>query len=109
MTKKEILYHRLKELRAFWNYDDAPNMPDAVLIEAALRWGDVEEIQMTFDLFSADNIKKVWIEQMLPDERIYPHNFYLAAIFFDIEDPESFILPHQIKYSRYERLRQLTS
>jgi hypothetical protein len=108
MEKKRYIT-RLRQLGAFWSYAPDADISDEVLIEEALRWGDVEELQTLFKMFAIKEIKKVWREKMLPDERIYRHNFYLAAIFFNIQNPKRYILPLQKKYSRYERLRKLTA
>ncbi len=106
---KPLFITRLRQLGAFWSYAPDADIPDEVLIEEALRWGDVEELQALFKMFSGKEIKRVWREKMLPDERIYRHNFYLAAIFFNIQNPKRYILPLQKKYSRYGRLRQFTA
>lgn len=108
-TAKPLFIHRLRELGAFWSYAQDANISDEVLIEEALRWGDVEELQALFKMFGIKEIKKIWREKMLADERIYRHNFYLAAIFFNIQNPKRYILPLQKKYNRYERLRQFTT
>ncbi len=108
-TAKPLLILRLRELGAFWSYAPEAIISDEVLIEEALRWGDVEELQTLFKIFAIKEIKKIWREKMLADERIYRHNFYLAAIFFNIQNPKRYILPLQKKYNRYERLRQFTT
>lgn len=105
---KSLFITRLRQLGAFWSYAPDAEISDEVLIEEALRWGDVEELQTLFKMFSVKEIKRIWREKMLPDERIYRHNFYLAAIFFNIQNPKRYILPLQKKYSRYERIRQFT-
>jgi hypothetical protein len=103
-STKPLLILRLRELGAFWSYALDANISDEVLIEEGLRWGDVEELQILFKLFAFKEIKRVWREKMLADERIYRHNFYLAAIFFNIQNPKRYILPLQKKYNRYEKL-----
>ncbi|PSJ75851.1 hypothetical protein C7N43_16690 [Sphingobacteriales bacterium UPWRP_1] len=104
---KEQLIQNLRRLGAFWSYAPQAPIPDAVLIEEVLRWGDVAEIQALFRLYATAEIRKVWRETLIPDTRIYPHNYYLALIFFNIKNPKRYILPLQKKYSRYERLKQL--
>lgn len=105
---KPNLIARLRQLGAFWSYAPEADISDEILTEEALRWGDVTEIQALFELFPLAYIKKVWREKLLPDTRIYAHNYYLALIFFNIKNPKKYILPLQKKYSRYERISQFT-
>ena len=111
MTAKTDLIQRLKKQGAFWSYakEGIENLPDRILIEEALRMGDVEEIQQLFRIYPIEQIKQVWHEKLIPDQRIYPHNYYLALIFFDIENPREYIKPLQKKYSRYERLKNVNT
>ncbi|MBI9038273.1 MAG: hypothetical protein JEY97_09090 [Bacteroidales bacterium] len=101
--------NRLKSLGAFWSYSPKglKNISDNQLIEETLRWGDVAEIKQLFKTFQLEKIKEVWLSKLVSDERILPHNYYLANIFFDIEDPIEFINNNQIKSSRYARLKGL--
>ena len=110
MTKKE-LSEKLISQGIFWSYDiDNPGLiPDTLLIEQTLRWADVPDYLVLFKLFPAEKIKKVWEEKMVPDKRIYPHNYYLARVLFGINNPENYIFPLQNKNSRYERLKILAS
>jgi hypothetical protein len=110
MTKKE-LSEKLIRQGTFWSYniDNLEVIPDSLLIEQTLRWADVPEYNDLFRLFPFETIKKVWEKKMIPDKRIYPHNYYLAKIFFGIENPESYIIPLQKQNSRYERLKILAS
>jgi len=105
MNNIKILTHRLRQLGAFYSYAPDAEINDNVLIEQCLRWGDVPEILQLFEMFNKQKIRKVWRETMIPDTRIYPHNYYLALIFFDIKNPKKYILPLQEKYSRYERIK----
>ena len=110
LTKPELI-DKLKSQGAFWSYqiDNPEEVPDSILIEQTLRWGDVPEILALFDMFPSQKIKSVWEMTMLPDKRIYPHNYYLARIFFKIDEPKKYILSLQKQNSRHERLKKLTS
>lgn len=92
MDKKTLAY-QLKDLGAFWSYskDSLFNISDDLLIEETLRWGDVGEIKAIFQLFSKDKVKVVWENYLVPDRSIYPHNYYLALIFFNIEEPNKYL------------------
>jgi hypothetical protein len=104
------LVKRLKSIGAFWSYnpESLTNLPAAVLIEECLRWGDVQEIVTLFNLYSTTEIKKVWKEKMLPDKRIYAHNYYLASIFFNIKKPTAYIRRIFEQNNRYERIKSFT-
>lgn len=109
--RKLTLIEKLKATGAFWSYatESFPNLPDEILIEEALRMADVAELQTLFRLFPLAKIRQVWREKLIPDARIYPHNYYLALIFFNIKNPKRYILPLQKKYSRYERIKKFTT
>lgn len=98
------LFSRLRELGAFWSYDvhTVSDIPTAVLIDHALRYGDVPELFLLFDAFSRTAIKKVWHETFT-DALLYGRNYYLAKIFFDIAYPKRYIEKHK-PLSRYEKL-----
>lgn len=103
------LQERLRKLGAFWNYAPDALIPAEVMIEEGLRWADVEELLMIFRLFPRPQIRAIWREKLIPDTRLYPHNYYLARIFFNIQNPKRYIVPLQKKYSRYERIKQSAS
>jgi len=103
---KPSLTARLRTIGALWSYAPVSDLPDPTLIEACLRWGDVAELKTLFRLFGKPRIRQIWREKLIPDERIYPHNYYLALIFFDIKNPQRYIRPLQKKLSRHERIKQ---
>ncbi|MCS7028108.1 MAG: hypothetical protein NZ519_05025 [Bacteroidia bacterium] len=106
-TPKKQLIEKLCSIGAFWSYDlSSCIVPDEVLIETALRWGDVEEISALFRIFPKTLVRKVWQEKLIPDIRLQAHNYYLARIFFNIQNPQRYIKSLQKKFSRYERIRQ---
>ena len=107
--KKTELIKQMDSKGAFWSYDvsGSENVPDNILIEHALRWGDVPEILTLFKLFQKNKIKSVWETSLIPDKRIFPHNYYLARVFFDVDDAKTYILTLQKKNSRYEKLKAL--
>jgi hypothetical protein len=111
MSSGSELIYDLKKRGGFWSYseDILDTIPDTLLIEEALRRGEVKDIKLLFDLFSVKKIKQVWKEKIIPDKRIYGHNYYLAKIFFNINAPGRYIKSMQKKYNRYERIKNATS
>lgn len=108
MTKKE-LYDKLKVEGAFWSYNwrNIEYIGDNLLIEHTLVWGDVPDIVQLFKIFEFEKITDVWNRRIVPDERYYKLNVYLAYIFFDIEEPKEYIELNRLKYSRYEKIKSL--
>ncbi len=108
MTKAELLI-QLRAQNAFWSYVKDAHIPDPILIEHTLRSGEPPQIIALFSLFEKSYVQEIWEQELIPDERIYRHNYYLARIFFGIPDTEAFLDDRKQKYSRFARLQQLTS
>jgi hypothetical protein len=106
---REQLTANLLKRAALWSYEPNSEISDEVLIEAALSRGEVEDIQLLFKLFPITLIESVWHKELLPDERKYRHNYYLAAIFFEVPNPKQYIQPYITHESRRSRLQQLTA
>jgi len=111
MKTKQQLIQRLKQRGAFWSYQIPADslLPDAVIISECLVCGDVPELLVMFQIFGKQAAKLIWKEKLLPIEKHYARNYYLAAIFFDIENPGKYILPKLLKSNRYERIKQFTA
>ena len=108
MYEKNELISELKIFGAFWSYDSEKlqKIPNSVLIEECLRYGDVQHILYLLKLFKTDIIVKVWEEKLIPDERIYSHNYYLACIFFNINSPKKYIEKIKKQNNRYDRIKK---
>lgn len=108
MTKQE-LYDNLKTQGIFWSYDveKIEYIGDNLLIEHTLIWGDVPDILNLFKVFTKEEIIDVWNRKIVPDERYFKLNIYLGYIFFDLENPYSYIEEISKKYSRYEKIRSI--
>lgn len=108
MTKQELT-EKLRHKGALWSYAPGTDISDEILLQTALQWGEVEEIQSLFRIFPKKQIRKVWQEKLIPDMRMEKHNYYLARIFFNIKNPKRYIAFWAKKNSRYERIKQFTS
>ena len=97
-----------KGLLRSYEVDDSSTFPESVLIEQVLRMGDVEDIIMLFRLFDEENIKNVWVNKLVVDNRLKAQNYCLARVFFNIDNPEEFFKNGNV-LNRYERLEKLTS
>ena len=108
MNKYE-LYNSLTNKGLFWSYDtkSIDYLSDIILIEQCLLYGEVDDIIELFKLFEFDFIKDVWNKKLVPDERHYGLNYYLAMIWFDINEPEIYLNEIAKENSRYEKLKCL--
>jgi len=108
MTKHE-LYRKLADEGLFWSYDNSGEyLSDGLLIEHCLLYGEVEDLRELFRLFERDELIDVWNKQVVPDARFEKLNFYLATIWFDIDNAKQYIKENALKYSRYERIKSVT-
>ncbi len=108
---KETLFKKMQAQNIFWSYaaETSKDIPDSVFIEHILIYADVDEIKVLFKVFSKEEIKRVWDEKMVPDSRYRRVNYYLAKFFFEIEDIEQYLTKKSLLYSRYEKLKRLSS
>ncbi|MCF0174313.1 MAG: helix-turn-helix domain-containing protein [Bacteroidales bacterium] len=103
--KKDLrgkIYNRLIDQKAFWSYPlGVPDhITDEELIEKTFVCLDLDDIKLLFDLFPKTFIKKVWVENMLPQgDYLRRLNTMVAFLYFRIDNPESYI-------ARQEKLQQ---
>lgn len=106
---KRTIFKNLINTNAFWSYNKQKlalnDVSDDMLIENTLIHGDVKDIVLLFDLFTKDVIVAVWKSKLCMENKYEKLNYYLAKIFFDIDDVKSFMNINT--NSRYERLKQL--
>lgn len=107
---KTLLVKKLIERGLLWSYDtsEGEDLPNTVIIEQTLLFGDVPELKMLFRQYPKDAIKKIWLKSIVPDKRYKKINFYLARFFFNIKEINDFLKTNEKKYSRLEKLRLFT-
>jgi len=95
----------------FWSYDltKESNLPDELLIEQVLGYGEPEDIENLRKYFKLSQIKQVWQQQLLPDSRFKNANVWLAKVFFNIEQTDKYIQKYSHQRSRYDHLRLLAA
>lgn len=110
MTRSAFIDHIFNK-NWLWSYDPRAKdqVPENVIIEHALLYADVEELQQLFTLFDNQVIESVWREKLLFQARYKKLNTYLAKFFFNISNAEEFVNQHLIEYPRLERFRLLAS
>lgn len=106
MKQEEMLIKKLIEKNSFWSYDlskEREEIPDDFLIEKTLIYLDIEDINLLFNVFSLKKIKKVWKENMIPqDEYYHSLNRLLAWMYFDIKNPNAYL--NRIQNIHYKQL-----
>lgn len=88
------LIQKLKAENCFWSFSEnsIKDVPDDILIEKTLVYLDLPEIDSLFQLFSFKKIKRVWLEQLVPQgEYLYSLNRFLAWYYFHIKRPDQYL------------------
>ena len=91
---KQELLAKLKQEHCFWSYneDSITEIPDDILIEKTLLHLDLEEINQLFSIYPFENIKRVWLDCLVPQEDyLYTLNRFLAWYYFKAKKPDAYI------------------
>ncbi|TSA38593.1 MAG: hypothetical protein D4R64_02535 [Porphyromonadaceae bacterium] len=109
-TKTDFI-QSLIDRNLFWSYSitDAANLPDELLIEQVLGYGEPNDIVDLKKFFKLSQIKQVWQHHLLPDSRFKNANVWLAKVFFNIRRADKYIEKYSIQKNRYDRLRILAA
>lgn len=110
-TTKSDFIKALIDRNFFWSYAfiDVSNIPDDLLIEHVLGYGEPEDIINLKKYFKLSQIKEVWQRLLLPDSRFKNANVWLAKVFFNIKQTEHYINKYSRQNSRHDHLRLLAS
>jgi hypothetical protein len=95
---KNVFVRQLEKRHVFWSYSPGAVLPDEVIIEHVLKFGDISDIIELFELFPKDEIEKVWYKTMAPDNRFDKTNHYLKLFFF-----KNISKPIETRYDRIKR------
>jgi hypothetical protein len=108
---KDDFIKRLIARNLFWSYsvNNAEIIPDELLIEQVLTFGEPEDIILLKKYYRSSEIKHVWQQHLLPDFRYKNANVWLAKAFFNIKKANEYIEKYTIKENRYDHLRLLAS
>jgi hypothetical protein len=82
------LFEKMKSKNFFWSYSKEISLEEidtALLVETVLKYGDVDDIKLLFKHYNEADLKEIWIQRLVPDERFQKLNFYLARIFFNTD------------------------
>lgn len=93
---KKFLLTKLKEEGAYWSYNKNSftweKFSDRQLIADTMRYLDLREIDLLFNIFSKKKIKKAWKELLVPEgDYLYSLNRFFAWYYFDAKKPDSYL------------------
>ena len=91
---RPFLIKKLKDEHRFWSYesDSVNDVPDDILIEKVLIYLDLDDIDKLFQLLPYEQIRKSWIDNLIPlGERYYSLNRFLALYYFNARKPGAYV------------------
>lgn len=93
---KEQLLELLKKEHTFWSYNtdtiSLNTISDNQLIAFTMRYLDIDEIKMLFDIYPVSKIKKAWRELLVPEgEYLYTLNRFFAWYYFKAKRPDAYL------------------
>lgn len=93
---KSYLLEMLKREGAYWSYNKAgiiiETLSDDDLIADTLRYLDLDEIKLLFDIYPKSKIKTAWKEKLVPEgEYLYTLNRFFAWYYFDAKKPDAYL------------------
>lgn len=98
---RTYLVKELRDNNVFWSYSDVENsaIDDDTLIEKTLRYLDIDEINILFEMFSEKDIKRVWLERLVPQgDYLYTLNKFIAWYYFKAKRPGQYVKAMETKY-----------
>ncbi len=96
-SKNEIklyLEQTLHKAHAFWSYEKTSclNLSDHDLIKFVLIYLDLDDIQFLFKIYSKKQIKRVWLDELVPQgDYLISMNLCFAVLYFDIKRPLQYL------------------
>ncbi|GHU67523.1 hypothetical protein FACS189413_02440 [Bacteroidia bacterium] len=97
---KQYLEKRLKAENSFWSFDKSScrNLSDWNLIKYVLLRLDLDDIQYLFQLYPKEKIKKVWLEELVPQgDFLLAMNMCFALLYFDARKPHQYVKTMETK------------
>ena len=102
---KSDLLAKLKQEHCFWSYNEESvnEISDEMLIEKTLLYLDLEEIDQLFMIYPYKKVKRVWLDNLVPQEEyLYSLNRFLAWYYFKAKSPDQYIKSMATRY--YNRI-----
>lgn len=108
--QKIALFEKLKNKGIFWSYNKQITFDEAgapLLIEYTLKYADMDDIELCFQLFGKREMKRVWEKTMESDKSFIKTNLMLARLFFGMDVESGYF--KGMKNARLEKLKLLAS
>jgi len=108
--QKVKLFERLRDKGVFWSYSKEiqyEDLPEDIVIEYLLKYGDFDDIKLGFELFGKRVMKKVWEVKLKSDRSFIKTNLMLARVFFGMDVESDYF--KGAKNARLEKLKLLAS
>jgi hypothetical protein len=82
-----------------WSYKKE-TVPLSVKVEYLFKYGDLDEINGAIEELGLEYCKDIWVRKIIPDERFYRLNYFLARFIFNISEDRKEILDFLKKHQR---------
>ncbi|MEA3419098.1 MAG: hypothetical protein U9Q90_06825, partial [Campylobacterota bacterium] len=108
--EKNALFNKLRDKGIFWSYSREITYEQAgekLLIEYLLKYGDLDDMKLGFELFGKRVMKRVWEERLKSDQRFIKLNLMIARVFLGMDVESDYF--KEVKNARLEKLRLLAS
>lgn len=92
--QKRHLVRHLKKANAFWSYnlDSIKDVPDDILVELVMLHLDLDDINILFDIYPYEFVKKAWIKNVVAQgEMYYVLNKFFAWYYFKMKKPGVYV------------------
>lgn len=86
IKSKQNLLERLTSKGLLWSYDvhTANDIPDDVLLEHVMKYGDVDEIYSALEIFGKEKMQQIWENTIKYDYRFIKLSVFLARMIFKL-------------------------
>jgi hypothetical protein len=106
----EKLLDYLVKHNLLWSYDpqQVQFLPENIIIEQTLRYGDVPQLRLLFETIDIKIIQKVWEQHLLPQPQYKKMNYYLAKLYFkkrgNIHQYIDYFIQNETRLNKLQRL-----
>jgi hypothetical protein len=90
---KDLLFRQLKEAAVFWSYDKKFDViSDWNLIKMVLIHLDLDSINLLFQIFPKEYIKRVWLDELVIQGAYLKNmNLCFANLYFNVKEPVCYL------------------
>ena len=108
--QKQKLFNKLKTKGIFWSFAKditLEQVGDKIFLEYLLKYGDFDDLILTFRLYDKEYTKSVWEEKLKSDKSFIKLNLMLARVFFGMDVESSYF--KEVKNARAEKFKMFAS